>query len=41
MEEANKVAALFLWYVFCLQLASFASSREIKFFKTLWNVIFK
>lgn len=34
MEEANQVAALFRWYVFCLQLASFASCGGNKFFKT-------
>lgn len=39
MEEANQVAALFRWYVFCLQLASFASCGGNKFFKTSWNVL--
>lgn len=34
MEEANQVAALFRWYVFCLQLASFASCGGNKFFQT-------
>lgn len=40
-KKANEVVALFLWYVFCLQLASFASCEENKFLKTSWNVVFK